>query len=421
MVERVALSGAAKACNTRFSMTAMFSRGCHACHRIAVCLTVMVLSGGAAAAGTFSQYPGFADYFAQHPRSSLLPTDAEQNLLRRHRPHWMLPPGHPGAVSFYDDYIANGVLVDGNGAVVSDRVTAAILNAHGDDPRATFTHRRPHAAPKVAPVVFARIDHERFEPPGHASRCLTLLTYHVVFRTSGLPAGLGAWSGAALGLLFDLDDWHQLDHYTAATVVLDERAAPVMLRLQQHNHQRTWVLGVDLPVPVDGRPVVDVAIRSNELYPHAPGRVRHRSVPFPTPEGMRYLLGFGPAPTMSADDITDGRDEADYPLGFLPHDDAFYSFQGWLGERRRLPGRDGPPGADYNTLPPLKPASLQLAAGYWREGNRDDLAAFEAGFTRETDIATFAGARRAAVAAALERVSAPSPAATAACDWSAHP
>ena len=47
-------------------------------------------------------------------------------------------------------------------------------------------------------------------------------------------------------------------------------------------------------------------------------------------------------------------------------------FQGFLGERRLLPGRSGPPGASYNTLPELKPLKLQLLSGYWREGDEGD-------------------------------------------------
>jgi hypothetical protein len=46
---------------------------------------------------------------------------------------------------------------------------------------------------------------------------------------------------------------------------------------------------------------------------------------------------------------------------------------GYLGERRLLPGRDGPPGADYDTLPPLKPLPRQLVAFAWRPGHPKDL------------------------------------------------
>ncbi|MEO8039441.1 MAG: hypothetical protein ABI794_11760 [Betaproteobacteria bacterium] len=360
----------------------------------------------------FSQYPGFAAYFSAHPRSSRLPDAGERALLERHRPRWQLPLSHPGAIAFYEDYIANGTLVSGDGRARFDRVTRAILNGHRDDSGAVFTHRPPVGTVPPA-VVFARIDRAPLAAEAEAG-CVTVLTYHAVFRSSGLPAGFGGLGAGALGLVANLDDWHQLDHYTAVTIVLDAAAAPVALMLQQHNMTHTWVLGFDLPAPDDGRPAIDVALRSNELYPHQPGRMRHRTIQFPTPEGIRYLLGYGDAPFMSADDVTDGAVEADYALGFLPHDDAFYDFQGRLGARRRLPGRDGPPGADFNTLPELKPLYLQLAVGYWREGNRDDLETAERSFGRTGDPLDFARAQLPVLMGSLRRVS-PS-IATADCD-----
>jgi hypothetical protein len=112
------------------------------------------------------------------------------------------------------------------------------------------------------------------------------------------------------------------------------------------------------------------------------------AVRFADAYGMRYLLGFAGAPMMAARDYTDGIVEANYTLQFLRSDDAFYLFEGYLGERRLLPGRDGPPGAGYNTLPQLKPLELALFAGYWREGSETDRERFE-------QLAVRAGSRRA--------------------------
>ncbi len=176
----------------------------------------------------------------------------------------------------------------------------------------------------------------------------------------------------------NLTDWHQLDHYTAATLVLDDALRPVVLMLQQHNYLRTHLYGETLKLAPDGRPPVDVAIRSNELYPHQRGRVRRRAVSFLDPKGLRYMLGAGAKPLMTADDITEPQHETPYALRFLAPSDAFYTFQGTLGKRRLLPGRSGPPGADYNTLPSLKPLHLQLLAGYWRPGHSGDIARLEA-------------------------------------------
>lgn len=83
-------------------------------------------------------------------------------------------------------------------------------------------------------------------------------------------------------------------------------------------------------------------------------------------------MGFGGRPAMSADDITHPERSVFYELAFLPGTDAFYTFQGFFGERRSLPGRDGPPGARYNTLPGLKPLPAQILDGYWRERHEGD-------------------------------------------------
>jgi hypothetical protein len=46
-------------------------------------------------------------------------------------------------------------------------------------------------------------------------------------------------------------------------------------------------------------------------------------------------------------------------------------FQGKLGESRTLPGQDGPPGADYNTIPALKPKAVALVAFYRRKNDME--------------------------------------------------
>jgi hypothetical protein len=347
--------------------------------------------------GNFSQYPGFGEYFAAHPPSKKLPSPEDRTLLLRHRPRFILPQGHAGLIGFYEDYIAQGSLTDGNGRVISSEVGRELLNAHKTESHVVFVHV-PNPGKAQHPVVYGRIDREEVSfstDRGTVVEPLTLLSYHAVFRHSGLPAGLPAWQAAALAAAIGLSDWHQLDHYTAVTLALDRDRTPIALSLQQHNFGCTYLLGEDVELPPDGRPVVDVAIRSNELYPHRPGRTVHRAVAFPSPEAFRFLLGFGPRPRWSADDVTHGVEEAGYELRLLPPDDAFYTFQGLLGERRRLPGRSGPPGAAYNTIPQLKPIARQLFVSYWREGNRGDLQRFETTVSGIEDVVQFAEAQAA--------------------------
>ena len=79
--------------------------------------------------------------------------------------------------------------------------------------------------------------------------------------------------------------------------------------------------------------------------------------------------------------------EVEYRLEFLPQTDAFYTFKGALGERRLLPGRSGPPGADYNTLPAFKPKARQMIAFHWTE---DDGLYLDSYRSMRQDFGTFA-------------------------------
>ena len=338
---------------------------------------VLALVGACAGDDTnFSQAPGFEAWYAAHPPAETVPEAADQALLARFQPRFHLPEGHEGPLDFYSDYLAAGTLRDGEGVVVPGPVSRAALNRIKHDPHAVFVHE-PAGHPPT-PVVYGRVDRDELELPGCAPLAVTFLTYHLVFRTSGLPAAMTWWQEAPLALAGDLHDWHQLDHYTAVTLALveaDRDARPFAATLQHHNYMRTWLLGEAarpgaLGLPDDGRIGIDVAIRSNELYPHRPGRTVRRAVRYLDPASAVYLVTGEDRPLAAADDITHPAREITPGLRFLPPADAFYVFEGWLGERRLLPGRSGPPGADYNAIPAFKPKATQLVAFYWRE---DDL------------------------------------------------
>ncbi|MGB0631659.1 MAG: hypothetical protein ACPGRZ_13295 [Alphaproteobacteria bacterium] len=330
-----------------------------------------LFTAGARADDTnFSQRPGFAEYFAANPPSDALPGPDARHLLKRYRPRLFIgdaaetdPP-----IRFYEDYIAQGRLLARDGSVIADDVTPSLLNAHREDPYVVFEHIPTKA--DTGRVMYGRIDRERFALGGR-DREFTFLTWTAVFRVSGVAAGISALQGFGLALAGDLHDWHQLDHYTAVTLALDETNTPVAAMFQQHNYLQTVLFGVDAPFPEDGRIGVDVALRSNEFFPHRAGRTVRRAGSFMSPELARYLTSGKDAPFRHADDITDPVTEVAYELSFLPPSYAFYMFKGFLGEKRLLPGRSGPPGASYNTLPAFKPLHRQMIAFHWRDGDPD--------------------------------------------------
>lgn len=335
----------------------------------------------------FSQYPGFAAYLEANPPAETAPDEAERALLRAYRPRFHVAEGESGPISFYGDYIPEGYLVDGSGERISADVDRALLNAHKTDPEVIFTHT---GSPEGGtPVVPARINRDTLALPGSDSAVpVTFLTYNLVFRQSGIATGIPGWQRGLLHIVADPNDWHQLDHYAAVTLALvpetgaaadtsdPEALRPFAAVMQQHNYMRSYVLvppgqARDHPgrtaLPADGRLEVDVAEQSHALFPHAAERRRHRAVRFLDGETANYLIDGTNAPWLAGDDITDPARTVDYELTFLPPSDAFYMFRGWLGERRRLPGRDGPPGAFYNTPPPLQPERVQVPVFFWHE------------------------------------------------------
>ena len=329
---------------------------------------LLALGGCVLDESSFADFPGFDAYYAAYPPRTTLPTDEERALLQRYRPRIFLSQGAPGPIDFYRDYIAHGTLRDENGHVLSTETGSELLNSVRDT-LAVFSHEPPGVAPH--PVVYGRIDRERFEF-GRRTRVFTFLTYTLVFRHSGIPAGISPGRAFVLGLIGDLEDWHQLDHYTAFTLALDEDLRPRVALFQQHNYMRAYVLGARegpgrLVLPAHGRASIDVAVRSNELYPHRAGRTQRRAASSLSPGTARYLIHGEGTSFLVAPDITDPVREIDPPLAYLAPADAFYTFRGWLGERRQLPGRDGPPGADYNTLPALKERWVQMIVFHWWE------------------------------------------------------
>lgn len=222
---------------------------------------------GAAADRSCSQYPGFAEYFAEHLRSSP-PTKVIRRWRAAMRRASICLPDTRVRCDFYRDHIAHGCLVTGNGVRI-EGPTPAEPNRPRDDPLAEFAHV-PGGSDAPHPVVYASVERTELWAPrdaGGTAEEFIVATYHLVFRASDLPARLPAAAEASLGLVANPDDRHQLDHYTAAFVVLDAGERPVALTLQQHSYLRTCLVGETVEPGGSGQLDLDVAIRSNELYP----------------------------------------------------------------------------------------------------------------------------------------------------------
>ncbi|MEK7374362.1 MAG: hypothetical protein AABZ85_04965, partial [Thermodesulfobacteriota bacterium] len=290
---------------------------------------------------TFADFPGFASYYADRCAGGDPgpPKTEARELLIRYRPRFILPPGSIRPISFYRDYLPYTVLRRySDKAVLEEKVSREELRRQQDNTQVYLEYRPERGKQPIKdgdPVVFGRVYRERVPFPGENGEGtrymdLTFLKYNLVFPVSGLPAGLNRLAGILLeGAGLDPEDWHPLDNFVAAHIVLDGRGKPVAVLLAQHNHHRAYLAGRDIASPADGRFVFDVALRSNELYPGSDSGnpVRHRVVRWPL--YLKYLLSGEGRPLVSADDITYGRraggQEVAYDLGFPSPCDPFYT------------------------------------------------------------------------------------------------
>lgn len=354
---------------------------------------------------TFADYPGFASYYRDRcDGEGYRGTSPEDRaLLERYRPRLILPPGGRYPIDLYRDYLPHAALLRfPDREVLSPAVTREVLDANRgkrgvfvdfslDRYRRAGWDRKLGQEREVAletrrPVLYGRVYREAVDFPdgegGKGTRRLTFLKYNALFAVSGLPARL-PWYVDILMVLagFSSEDWHELDNFVAVHVVLDEDLSPVAMVLAQHNHHRSYLLGKDLPLPGDGRVSVDVALRSNEIYPASDSGepVAHRVIRWS--RYLDYLLSGENPPLLRGFDVTYGKRaggvEIDYDMRYLSPCDPLYTAEILLGEPRPLfgmyVGRDGPPGSDYYTVPALLPLGNLLKFGYLHDGDPEDI------------------------------------------------
>jgi len=368
---------------------------------------------------TFADHTGFEEYYRGRCNPPPPPiTDGDRMLLEKYRPRFILPPGGSYPMDFYRDYLPYTVLRSWPGKkVIAEDVTRDLLLEHRAD-RGVYLHFDTlryrsdgmdlkwedgrSADPERTPVVYGRVYRERVAFPeaggGSEEHDFIFLKYNVVFATSGLPADLSFWSSFLLTLGgFDKEDWHALDNFVAAHVILDSTEVPVAVVLAQHNHHRTCLIGKDIAAPTDGHLFFDIALRSNEIYPasDSPAAVNHRVIRWSL--YLDYLLSGENGPALKGADMTWGKKaggrEFAYDLKVLSPCDPLYTSEILLGQPRPFMGismgRDGPPGSDYYNVPKLLPMGNMLKFAYLHDDDLEDIAIVRRAIDRKSRIVDY--------------------------------
>jgi hypothetical protein len=275
----------------------------------------------------------------------------------------------------FDDYLAKSRLVrqsDRKVLIAAPHVRDMIVLDYEEQ---CAVHLETDEIPSRNPApIYIQVFQD--ENPADAANQWIYIKYNLVFDWSGLAAKiswlsrLGAWLSGG-----DLHRWHRLDIHLAAILAFDATRQLRMLTLAQHNHQQTFLAGIDFPQ--NQKPLLAAAARSNELYLDDGGTLpsAHRVVPFFT--DVAYLIDPAEKPLFWAIDITYGRNAGGKEIQlnpvFIEPGHPLADFAGLLAPPRRLLGiyigRDGPPGYNYYALPAYIPLVDFAAMGLWRAGD----------------------------------------------------
>ena len=218
---------------------------------------ILILTSCAGNYHTFADVPGFKEYYQDRCTAPPQPiTDNDRELLERFRPRFILPPGGSFPIDFYRDYLPYTVMKSwpdkkmiavnvNRGLLLKHRVDrgaylefdVAKYRSDGMDLRWEKGSQPPDH--EREPVVYGRVYRELVSFPGIGGDVeehdLIFLKYNVIFANSGLAARLSAWPRFLLGISgFDQEDWHVLDNFVAAHIVLDENESPVARNQNTH-------------------------------------------------------------------------------------------------------------------------------------------------------------------------------------------
>jgi hypothetical protein len=334
--------------------------------------------------------------------------DAIKALAQNYMPRlWVHPQSwHP--ISFADYLDRSRLIRKSDGQVVGQKPSIHSLRALDfDNQCATYLKSEEIKSQTPAPV-YIQVFWD--QSPAITTEKWTYIKYNLVFDWSGLAKKISWYS--RLGVLMiggDADRWHRLDIHTAAILAFDSNQHLRLVTLAQHNHQHTYLTGVDLPGIA--RPMLVAAVRSNELYLDQ-GEilpVSHRVVPFFNK--VAYLIDPNKKPLLWAKDITFGRHAGgkEIPLKpiFIAPGHPLADYAGLLAPADRFlgmyTGRDGPPGYNYYAPPSYISLVNFAAMGYWRTGDRELLKAITPflGDLRKTDWRAIVQVMRGRLAEAI--------------------
>ena len=211
-----------------------------------------------------------------------LPTLKEKKLLKKYIPSFWISKESCPPMDFYEQYVPLLSLRETN-----QKGSRKLLKKYERSSKKWDIKNPPKSEclKKKNPPLYAYAWKEKMELSDGKVIDVTILRYAFVFYKSGLPAKL--LFPLNLSSLFSVISlWHYLDIHGGIYYILDKTNRPISMVIGQHNHFRSYIIGVDI-TQLESQKIC-YAIRSNEPY-ICPSDIDIKEHHFPTGPTGDYM------------------------------------------------------------------------------------------------------------------------------------
>ena len=300
-----------------------------------------------------------------------LPSSSIKKLLQANKPTTYLDKKQCLPMDFYKQYL-KFLRVLGKS---DTEISRTWLKSHERDLSVKFKlSKQVHCISENTPPLYAYSWKENMQLADGTVQNIRVLKYSRVFFKSGLPTDMPLMS--RLLTLGSHDIWHYLDLHGAIFYLLrDGEKQPFAMVLGQHNHFRSYLIGVD--ITREQSKDICYAIRSNEPYICQANETYERTTA--NPKDIDWVISGSKQPNFAGYDRVPGNNDGfkmTTRLEYLPSKDPLITSWINLGPNLRLFGminssfRDAPAGMAIYTTPKLKEVWKTAQYFYFDKDNK---------------------------------------------------
>ncbi len=303
------------------------------------------------------------------------PNKKQKSLLKEFSPNFYIYKNSCAPMNFYQQFLPILRVKDKNKLFTINRTKLKQLERNFNIKLKVMS--KPDCIESKNPPLYSYTWQETIKLADSKIIKIKILKYAFSFYKSGLAIKRPIILNAVTSILGDKEFWHYLDIHGAIFYFLNEKNQPIVLVIGQHNHFRTYIIGVDITKEQSKN--ICYAISSNEPYLCHEDKEDKLMPTAPIPRYMRWIITAKDIPWVGSWDKVPGlknRKKLSYKIEFLPSKDPLITSWISLAPNLKIWGffdsyfRKAPPGMAIYTNPITK-NFWETALYYYFNPNND--------------------------------------------------